>query len=102
MDSLLFLIIAGGMVFFLFKFLIFPYFNTNNEDNYNTRFIVTEIKEDRIPRTTQVNANLSPELYKKLNTYCENNHVTKTSIINKAVGKYLDEIENVKSNIVGQ
>ena len=40
----------------------------------------------------QVSANLSPELYKRLNTYCENNNITKTSVINKAVDKYLDEI----------
>lgn len=97
MDSLLFLIVAGGMVFFLFKFLIFPYFSTKNEySNYNPKLVVEEISEDRLPKTTQVSANLSPELYKRLNTYCENNNVTKTSIINNAVTKYLDEIEGIK------
>lgn len=99
MDSLLFLIVAGGMVFFLFKFLIFPYFSTKNEySNYNPKLVVEEISEDRLPKTTQVSANLSSELYKRLNGYCDYKRLSKTYVINEAVAKYLDEIEKNTSN----
>jgi len=66
------------------------------KDNYNLKFELVDVDEDepqRTPVTTQVSAKLSPELYKKLNGYCNYKNVSKTSVINKAVEMYLNDIE---------
>lgn len=94
MNSLLFLIVVVVMVIFVYKVLIEPLLNPKKEKR-SSNYIVEDdeyVTDSRIARTTQISANLSPELYKRLNTYCENNNITKTSVINKAVDKYLDEI----------
>ena len=95
MDSLLFLIVVVVMIIFVYKVLIEPLLNPKKEkrsSNYIVEVDDEYLTDSRTVRTTQVSANLSPELYKRLNTYCENNNITKTSVINKAVDKYLDEI----------
>jgi predicted DNA-binding protein len=50
----------------------------------------------------QVSAKLSPELYKRLNGYYDFKGLSKTYVINEAVTKYLDEIENVKPHILNK
>ena len=96
MDSLLFLIVVVVMIIFVYKVLIEPLLNPKKEKRSSNYIVEVEddeyLTDSRTVRTTQVSANLSPELYKRLNTYCENNYITKTSVINKAVDKYLDEI----------
>jgi len=96
MDSLLFLIVVVVMIIFVYKVLIEPLLNPKKEKRSSNYIVEVEddeyLTDSRTVRTTQVSANLSPELYKRLNTYCENNNITKTSVINKAVDKYLDEI----------
>lgn len=96
MDSLLFLIVVVVMIIFVYKVLIEPLLNPKKEKRSSNYIVEVEddeyLTDSRTVRTTQVSANLSPELYKRLNTYCKNNNITKTSVINKAVDKYLDEI----------
>lgn len=100
MDSLLFLIVVVVMIIFVYKVLIEPLLNPKKEKRSSNYIVEVEddeyLTDSRTVRTTQVSANLSPELYKRLNTYCENNNVTKTYIINNAVTKYLNDIERIK------
>lgn len=101
MDGLLFLIVAGGMIYFIYKILIKPFLQGYNEKDkkINIELALDEEKENRIAQTTQVSAKLSPELYKRLNGYCDFKGLSKTYVINEAVAKYLDEIEAINPHI---
>lgn len=107
MNSFIVLLIIIGMVVFFYKILIKPFMQGYKDTDNNTTDILkievveknTEESMPQAPQTTQVSAKLSPELYKRLNGYCDYKGLSKTYVINEAVAKYLDEIENVKSHI---
>lgn len=90
-------VITGVVIIVLIGLGMF-FYNKGKEQN-----VILEIEEvskketskvDTIPRTTQVNAKLSPELYKKFDGYCNFHGVTKTSVISEAITEYLDKKQN--------
>ena len=94
------------LIFFTFIAVVLlkikDYFlNKRRENNYNIEFEVIDDDDEalRAPVTTQVSAKLSPELYNKLNEYCADKNVSKTSTINKAVEIYLQNMSNITTTI---
>ncbi len=66
MDSLLFLIVVVVMIIFVYKVLIEPLLNPKKEKRSSNYIVEVEddeyLTDSRTVRTTQVSANLSPEL----------------------------------------
>ncbi len=103
LQNLVPIIIFLWLFYVLFKWISKFFRNNKYEDALRMKIVIKEDeKEDDYiapqPQTTQVSAKLSPELYKRLNGYCDFKGLSKTYVINEAVAKYLDEIENNTSN----
>lgn len=104
LQNLVPLVILSWALYTLFKWLSGFFKNNKYEDELRMKIVIKEDeKEDDYiapqPQTTQVSAKLSPELYKRLNGYCDFKGLSKTYVINEAVAKYLDEIEAINPHI---
>lgn len=96
MITLAILVLFIYLVYMIVKKIYIYIFSFFNKDKVGQiTFEIEEISSDEeyIPQTTQVGAKLSPELYKRLNGYCDYKGVSKTLIINNALDKYLNEID---------
>ena len=102
METFIGLVAFCLIVYFIFKILLYdsiikPFLDAFRKKPTKTKVIIeTEDEEDKadiIPSTTQVSAKLSPELYKKLNGFCDYKGISKTSVINEAVEMYLKDRE---------
>lgn len=80
------------ILYILYKYIVAPFI-----EGYRTKKVNIDVQldsDDEIhtqskPRTTQVSANLTPEVYIQLNSYCDKSNKTKTEVINSAVERYL-------------
>jgi len=89
------LLILLAILLALYIVIIKPFLKGYREKEPNITIEIVEDEEETPyePTTTQVSAKLSPELYKKLQKYCDTKNISKTSVIKESIELYFQNKE---------